>query len=101
FHQFLDNQWFHPFAGGGLDIERKSHRTLTQEQRVPIPGRPPVFVPPQLIAPTVSYAARPFVATGFKWYVHERAFVRSDLKTSLGRDRNIQNTWSAGIGVDL
>ena len=101
YHQFFDNRWFHPFAGGGLDIERESHRTLTQEQFLGAPGRPPVFIPPQLMAPTVSYAARPFAATGFKWYVHERGFIKSDIKVSAGRDGNVQTTWSAGIGVDL
>ena len=53
------------------------------------------------MAPTVSYAARPFVATGFKWYVNERGFIKSDVKVSVGRDNNVQTTWSAGIGVDL
>jgi hypothetical protein len=101
YRQFFDNRWFHPFAGGGLDVERESHRTLTQEQLIGMPGRPPVFTPPQLMAPTVSYAARPFVATGFKWYVHERGFIRSDVKVSVGRHSNVQTTWSAGIGVDL
>ena len=101
-YQFLENQWFHPFAGGGVEVERQSHRIVSPELRLPPrPGQPPLVLPPLTAGPTVSYSARPFVATGFKWYVHERAFIRSDVKVSIGRDRNIQNTYSAGIGVDL
>lgn len=87
YHQWFDNQWFHPFAGGGVDLARDSRRT--------------VVYPQNQTARRVSYAARPFVATGFKWYVHEREFIRSDVKFSIGARRNVQTSWSAGIGVDL
>ena len=101
YHQFFENQWFHPFAGGGLDVERQAHRAIGQEQRFPQPGRPPIFVPPLLIEPVVTYSARPFVATGFKWYVHERGFIRSDVKVSFGSGGVSHTAFSAGIGVDL
>jgi hypothetical protein len=102
YHQFFRNQWFHPFAGGGVDVERQSNRVVSPELRIPArSGAPPLFVPSFLGTRTTTYAARPFVSTGFKWYVHERGFIRSDVKVSLGRNSNPQTTWSAGIGVDL
>jgi hypothetical protein len=49
----------------------------------------------------VTYASRPFVATGFKLYVAERAFVRTDVKGSFSNRGTTHVMWTAGIGVDL
>jgi hypothetical protein len=92
FHQFFENQWFHPFVGAGLDVERESRRTTLPPQR---------FVPAGTTEESVSYAARPFVATGFKWYVNERGFFRTDVKVSFGSGGVAHTAWSAGIGADL
>ena len=53
------------------------------------------------LAPQVSYAARPFVATGFKWYVAERAFVRTGIQASFSNRGTTHVVWTAGIGADL
>ena len=92
FHQFFENQWFHPFAGAGIDVVRESQRTVLPPQR---------FFTGGTVDERVSYAARPFVATGFKWYVNERGFIRTDVKVSFSTRGVSHTAWSAGIGVDL
>jgi hypothetical protein len=92
FHQFFQNQWFHPLLGAGIDVVRESRRTV----------RPPHRLSPAIaIEEATSYAARPFVAGGFKWYVHERGFIRSDLRVSFGAGGVSHTALSVGIGVDL
>ena len=92
FRQFFENQWFHPSIGAGLDVVRESRRSV----------RPPLrLAPATTIDESVSYSAQPFVATGFKWYVHERGFIRSDVKVSFGSGGVTHTAFSAGIGVDL
>lgn len=108
-HQFFENQWFHPFVGGGLEIVRETHRIDTPQQFIPgrpDPARPlvPVFT---LILPAttgttdVSWAARPYVAAGFKWYVAERGFVRSELRSSFSSRGPEHVVWSGGVGFDF
>jgi hypothetical protein len=80
-YQFFDNQWFHPQLGTGLELERESHRVDA--------------------SPDVNWRVRPFVTGGFKWYVTDRGFVRSDLRVALEPARASHLTWTAGAGVDL
>jgi hypothetical protein len=47
------------------------------------------------------YLARPFVSAGFKMYVSERAFIRTDLRTSLSSDGMTTLGWRNGIGFDF
>jgi opacity protein-like surface antigen len=93
FYQFFDNQWFHPYAGGGLEVLREDHRVTVLEFSRPT------------VAPSssrdVSYAARPFVSTGFKWYVAERAFVRAGVRASFSNRGSTHVVWMTGIGADL
>src|SRR6185503_16423369 len=100
FYQFFDNQWFHPFAGGGIEVLRERDRVEVQPPFGQVPGRalPPLTTPP---SPQVTYAARPFVATGFKWYVAERAFVRTGIQASFSNHGATHVVWTAGIGGDL
>jgi opacity protein-like surface antigen len=107
--QFFENQWFHPFVGGGLEIVRETHRIDTPQQF--ISGRPDPSTPllpsiAQLLPATtgttnVSWAARPFIATGFKWYVAERGFVRSEVRSSFSNRGPEHVVWSAGAGIDF
>src|SRR5688572_21961210 len=69
-YQFFDNQWFHPHVGAGVAVDRESERQL--------------MLPDPAETTTVRWTARPFVAAGFKWYVNERGFVRSDLRLAAG-----------------
>jgi opacity protein-like surface antigen len=102
-YQFFENQWFHPFVGGGLEVLREHHRVRVPEQFLPqrAPGVPAVTLPAVSFAPEVSYAARPFVTTGFKWYVAERAFLRTSIQASFSRRGTTHVVWAAGIGADL
>ena len=108
-HQCFENQWFHPFIGAGLETVRETHRIDTPQQFIsgrPDPATP--LVPPagQIVPATtgpteVSWAARPYLATGFKWYVTERGFVRSDVRSSFSRRGAEHIVWSGGAGFDF
>ena len=49
---------------------------------------------------TIAVRTRPFVTTGFKAYISDRAFFRGDVKLDFG-SRVEQVVWRAGFGVDL
>jgi hypothetical protein len=76
--QFFENGWFHPSLGGGFDIVNEREAGAGSTRHV-----------------------RPFAATGFKWYVNERAFTRTDVRVSFAGGDAAQVTWTAGFGVDL
>jgi hypothetical protein len=101
-YQFFRNQWFHPHVGAGIEVARESDRMFVPEWRVPSrqPGTP-IVIPGIEGGTTVSWAVRPVVSTGFKWYVNERGFIRSDVSVTIGSKRAAQVVWTAGIGVDL
>ena len=92
FYQFFENQWFHPYAGGGLELVREEHRVVVLDNRLgsraPVPAE-------------VSHTARPFVATGFKWYVADRAFVRAGVQGSFSSRGAAHVAWTTGFGADL
>jgi hypothetical protein len=98
-YQFFENTWFHPFAGAGLEGKRESVRLELSEQR-PCPPLPciPVPLPPESL---VSFRLRPFVTTGFKWYLTERGFIRSDIRFVLATERLDSVQWHTGLGVDF
>jgi hypothetical protein len=102
-YQFFHNQWFHPNLGGGVEIVRERDRQYTPPWQVPIrlPGQPPIVVPEARTETTVTWRARPFAAAGFKWYVSQRAFTRSDVRVSFNGRGVADAAWTAGIGVDL
>ena len=99
-YQFGENTWFHPFLGGGIEAVRERSELDFQDQFpcarlpcAPAPGRRDV---------SVSYRAMPFVSTGFKWYMTERAFIRSDVRSGFSVDRGVDHvTWRIGVGADF
>ena len=101
-YQFFENQWFHPFIGTGVEaVAESSRRNLAQQL---IPGRggiPPILQPAQTTEWQTAVTARPFVLGGFKWYVSERAFVRTDLRSSFSSDGWKSVVWRAGVGFDF
>jgi opacity protein-like surface antigen len=102
-YQFFENQWFHPFAGGGVEVLRERHRVVRPELMLPRrdPGAPFTILPESTEETEVTYAARPFVSAGFKWYVTGRGFIRTDVRTSFSTRGATHVAWTAGIGVDL
>jgi hypothetical protein len=101
-YQFLENTWFHPFVGGGIEAARETSRVETpfQYQPSPIPG-PPVIVPGDPSRRDTTGQARPFLTAGFKWYVTPRAFVRSELRSSWSSAHAETTVWRGGVGVDF
>jgi Outer membrane protein beta-barrel domain len=92
-YQFGRNSFFHPFVGTGIQAtrERDEIERTTQTSR----GR----VSTDLVD-TIAVRTRPFVTTGFKAYVSDRAFFRGDVKLDVG-SRVEQVVWRAGVGVDF
>ena len=103
-YQFFTNQWFHPFAGVGLELlhERQDADPLpsTAEFR-PAPGVVIPAVPPLPAFAATRSTVRPFLSSGFKVYVSRRAFLRSDLHIALSRRGAETTTWRAGVGFDF
>jgi hypothetical protein len=99
-YQFFENSWMHPFVGAGVALERSEHRSANTQDLRYGPGGVPLIVPPNPRT-TVSYRVRPAVTIGFKGYVSERAFIRTDLRTSVASTGVQQLGWRAGVGVDF
>jgi len=102
-YQFLDNQWVHPFVGAGLEVARERHvaESLPSSiQRFPTTALPLTLRPVPAID-IVSYSARPVVTGGFKFYVSQRAFVRTEVRTSFSTDRPLAIQWRGGVGIDF
>jgi opacity protein-like surface antigen len=98
-YQFAENTWFHPFVGGGVESVRERALLTVQEQ--PLCQRVPCAPVPLPGETSISYRARPFAAAGFKWYMTERAFFRSDIRSTFSTAGAEAVTWHAGIGVDF
>lgn len=101
-YQLLENSWFHPFAGGGLELGRETARIETPPQFTsPRDGGPPVLQAAPGTERATSSWARPFLGAGFKWYLSPRAFVRSDLRASLSTRQVESVVWRIGAGADF
>ena len=101
-YQFLENRWFHPFVAAGLQIDRSHEQADASQQGPPLRGTGAPFVIPALPALTsVTYIGRPLVGGGFKAYVSERAFIRSDVRASFSSTGVESLVWRAGVGVDF
>ena len=97
--QFFENAWFHPFIGAGMELLREREHI---ETAVPflITSGGPVSTSPESET-RVRHAGRPFVGAGFKGYVSERVFVRTDMRTSWSSNGVTAVAWRTGIGVDF
>src|SRR2546428_250780 len=92
-YQFGRNSFFHPFIGTGIQAtrERDEIERTTQTNRGPASTD---------LRDTIAVRARPFITTGFKAYVSDRAFFRGDVKLDAG-SRVEQIVWRVGFGVDF
>jgi hypothetical protein len=95
-YQFFENRWVHPFLGIGIEGVREAER-LEVQLLPPIGLRAPIPIPET----RVRYSARPFVTGGVKWYVSERAFIRSDILSTFTSNGAESAVWRVGVGVDF
>jgi len=101
-YQFLENAWFHPFMGAGVELLRERERVETTFPIVSTRDpRAPIAIPSPAEETHIRHTARPFVAGGFKAYMSERAFIRTDLRMSWSTDGLAAVGWRTGIGVDF
>ena len=101
-YQFFENTWFHPFVGAGVDVVHESARTELAHTVVSFRDpRPPVILPAVSTEWEASVTARPFATAGFKWYVAEKAFIRSELRSSFSSKGGESVVWRAGVGFDF
>ena len=101
-YQFFRNAWFHPFLAGGLDL---TWETIEEREQAififnPIAGRTG-FAGGEVVHPAdTDLHVRPFVTFGFKAYMTQRSFFRSDMKFVVkhGVDEVLVRF---GVGVDF
>src|SRR5258706_3591487 len=88
-YQFFDNQWVHPFVGAGAEVARE--RDLAEAlpfSTIRLSTTEPVLVlTPVPAIDRTSYSVRPVVTGGFKFYVNQRVFVRTEVRTSFSSRR--------------
>lgn len=101
-YQAYRNAWFHPHVAAGVDLTWETSReersptfvydSVLRTQREALPAR--------TIGPETDLIVRPFAAVGFKAYVTQRTFFRSDLRFTFkgGVDEAL---WRFGLGVDF
>lgn len=97
--QFFENAWFHPFVSAGLELVREREHIETLPP--PVPPRAPAVTLPAEAETRVRYSGRPYVGTGFKVYVSDHAFIRTDIRTSWTTDGLAALGWRSGVGVDF
>jgi hypothetical protein len=102
-YQFFDNQWVHPFVGGGAELVRERHAAgAVPAETIRVPTTVPGITLPALPAiDTVNYSVRPLVTGGFKFYVSPHAFVRTEVRTAFSTSRPVAVQWRGGIGFDF
>jgi hypothetical protein len=101
-YQFFENQWVHPFIGGGVELAREHRRAEAfPPPTLRFPPATGLGIPSLAAVDEVKYSVRPVVSGGFKFYVSPHAFVRTDVRTALSADRPLALQWRAGIGFDF
>ena len=87
-YQFGHNGWFHPYLGGGVAVEWVRHTEAGEPTyQYGRSGSSPLLVEPgRTIGPRTNVRALPFVDGGFKAYMTERSFFRSDLRVAFEHD---------------
>jgi hypothetical protein len=101
-YQFAENALFHPFLGGGVDLNWERQQVEFPEAFAPTRDpRVPMILPALPSEIETAFTARPFLMAGFKTYFNERGFFRSDIKTSIDDGRVAHVVWRAGFGVDF
>lgn len=98
-YQFFHNVWFHPHiaAGATFTWERS---VVTGSPIFTADGRAAEVTPRAPAGPRTITTLRPFVGAGFKGYITDRVFFRSDTRVVFRR--GIDEVWvRMGVGVDF
>jgi hypothetical protein len=98
-YQFGRNAFFHPFVQAGALVDRQRH-TIDRPGQVAYlsPGRTSNVLPFQQT--NVRVRARAFAGGGFKAYMSERAFFRTNVAFGIrGGLRHVG--WTLGVGTDF
>lgn len=96
-YQFFENRWVHPFFGVGVEGVRETERVEVEVLPIRGPLPPPAGVPTKRI----TYSARPFLIGGAKFYVSERAFIRTDVLSTFASGGAESAVWRVGAGLDF
>lgn len=104
-YQFGRNAWFHPHvaAGGSMAFDTRTDRYDPVFDFYD-PGRPAglPLEPARTEGPTRVTTFRPHISAGFKAYVTQRAFVRSDVRVSGTTGRGVDEVLARiGFGIDF
>ena len=97
-YQFLNNRWLHPVVGAGIEATRE---TRTVDDVIYYGPSVPVAPTVDVQGTTVSWRNRPFADVGFKWFVSERGFIRSDVRTTFDTGGVDHVSWRGGFGFDF
>ncbi len=101
-YQFFENAWFHPFAGGGfVAIDEHERAGDTQPTVIFRDAQTPIVLPQPPHIDRSLTSVHPFVTAGFKLYVAERAFLRTDVRVVAGSGRTEAAVWRGGFGFDF
>lgn len=101
-YQFFRNQWFHPYAGAGVELARET----TTEEYDPVifvdnvTHTTRVVTPARVEGPAHRFIARGFGETGFKAYMTRKAFFMANVRVMVrgGVDEVLLR---AGFGFDF
>lgn len=103
-YQFGRNAWFHPTLGAGVALTWETERRhIPPTYAFDASGRFPtnrLVAPARTEGPHTRLRAGALATAGFKAYLSERAFFRSDVRVSF-RDRVDDVAMRFGFGVDF
>lgn len=98
-YQFFENEFAHPYVSVGarigfLEMHTTRYPQTYTQNRI-------TYSVPALDRTDMSIAARPVAAAGYKSYFNERAFMRTELQASFGRDGSLHPALRIGFGFDF
>jgi outer membrane protein W len=99
-YQFFRNVWFHPYVGAGVDLTWETIDREDESVLVFVPPQSSIVREPRVHPRSTDLHTRPFATVGFKTYVSQRSFFRSDLKLVFkgGLDEVLLRF---GLGIDF
>jgi hypothetical protein len=101
-YQAFRNAWFHPHVAAGVDLTWET----TREEQFPtiryddVTRGPREIRPGGSVGPETELVVRPFISTGFKAYMSQKSFFRTDVRLTLGSGVE-EALWRVGFGFDF